>query len=111
MAVRPITDVLRDLRYGEFLEELSDKFNKLVAAVDNNQKAGEITVKLKLKPSNAGTIEVTDDISVKAPVMAKGASLFFPTVEGNLVRNDPRQAEIPGLKEVAASPKQEVKVA
>jgi hypothetical protein len=43
---------------------------------------------------------------MKKPELARGSSLFFPTVEGNLVRNDPRQQEIPGLKEVTTESKQ-----
>lgn len=105
MSIRPFTDVLRDMRFGETLDELSEEFNKLVAAVDNTGKAGSLTLTIKLKPSTAGAIEVLDDIKAKAPQLSKGSSLFFPTVECNLVRNDPRQAEIPGLKEVAANTK------
>lgn len=100
MGVRPASDVLRDLRFGEFMEELSNKFNDLVKAVENTEKAGSITITLKLKPSTAGAIEVADDIKVKTPILSKSASLFFATVEGNLVRNDPRQKDIFGLKEV-----------
>jgi len=37
--------------------------------------------------------------------LAKGSSLFFATPEGNLVRNNPRQEELPGLKEVAKNDK------
>lgn len=105
MAARPFTDVLRDMRFGETLDELTAEFNQLVAAVDNTGKAGSITLTIKLKPSTAGAIEVTDDIKAKVPQLSKGSSLFFPTVEGNLVRNDPRQSEIPGLKEVTANTK------
>lgn len=108
MGVRPFTDVLRDIRFGVALDELSEEFNRLVAAVDNTSKPGELTLTIKLKPSTAGAIELTDQIKTKLPQLPKGSSLFFPTVEGNLVRNDPRQQEIPGLKEVPAV-KQELK--
>lgn len=100
MSIRPITDVLRDLRFGEALDEASDAFNALVQAVESTGKAGELTITLKLKPSTAGAIEVTDDIKAKVPKLAKGSSLFFATPEGNLVKNDPRQMSLAGLKEV-----------
>lgn len=103
MTVRLFTDVLRDMRFGETLDELSDEFNKLVNSVENTGRAGEMTLQIKLKPSTAGAIEVTDLIKVKLPAPLKGSSLFFATPEGNLVRNDPRQKEIPGLKEVGAN--------
>lgn len=94
---KPFTDVLRDLRFGAAVDEISAEFAKLVQAVETTGKAGELTLTLKLKPSTAGSIEVTDDVKAKLPALAKGSSLFFATVEGNLVRNDPRQQPLPGL--------------
>lgn len=101
MGVRPFTDVIRDMRFGETLEELSEEFNKLVQAVENTGRPGELVISIKLKPSTAGAIELTDLIKTKLPAPKKGTSLFFATPEGNLVRNDPRQREIPGLKEIS----------
>ena len=101
MAIRLFTDVLRELRFGEALDELSEEFNKLVTAVESTGKAGGITITLKLKPSSAGAIEVTDSVKATVPTLSKGSSLFFATPEGNLVRNNPRQTDLPGLKEVA----------
>lgn len=105
MATRLFTDVMRDMRYGETLDELSEEFNKLVTAVENTGKAGEMIFKVKLKPSTSGAIEVIDEIKSKLPQLPKGSSLFFATPEGNLVRNNPRQEELPGLKEVSANTK------
>lgn len=100
MGIRLFSDVLRDMRFGETLDEISTEFNKLVTAVESTGKAGELTFKVKLKPSSSGAIEVIDDIKSKIPQLAKGTSLFFATPEGNLVRNNPRQDDLPGLKEV-----------
>lgn len=99
---RPFTDVLRDIRFGEAVDELTQQFNNLVIAVESTGKVGEITLHIKLKPSRAGAIEVFDTIKSKLPAAEKGSSLFFATPEGNLVRNNPRQTEIPGLKEVTS---------
>jgi hypothetical protein len=111
MGTRPFTDVLRDMRFGEALDELSEEFNTLVQAVENTGRPGELVLSIKLKPSTAGAIELTDLIKVKLPAPQKGTSLFFATPEGNLVRNDPRQKEIPGLKEISndTQPIKEVK--
>lgn len=101
MARREFVDILREVRHGEMLEELGEKLNDLVQAVDGAGKNGELIIKLTLKPTKSGAIEMMDDVKVKLPSLTKGSSLFFPTVEGNLQRNDPRQKEIPGLKEVS----------
>jgi len=100
MGIRPFTDVIRDMRYGETLEELSEEFNKLVKVVEDTGRGGELTLTIKLKPSTGGAIELEDLIKLKLPPRIKGTSLFFATPEGNLQRNDPRQKDIPGLKEV-----------
>lgn len=103
MPTRLFTDVMRDMRFGETLDEISEEFNKLVTAVESTGKQGELTFKVKLKPSSSGAIEVIDDISSKIPKLPKGTSLFFATPEGNLVRNNPRQDDLPGLKEVSTN--------
>lgn len=105
MGIRLFTDVMRDMRFGETLDEISKKFNELVTAVESTGKQGELIFKVKLKPSSSGAIEVIDEIKSKVPELAKGSSLFFATPEGNLVRNNPRQDELPGLKEVPTSNK------
>lgn len=107
-AARPITDVIRDIRYGEFLDEASDQFNKLVTAVENTGKGGSMTITIKLKPSAAGAIEVTDEVKAKLPELARGSSLFFATPEGNLQRNNPKQRELPNLQ-VATPAAQQIK--
>jgi hypothetical protein len=98
MAVRPITDILPMLRMGEAVEEASKKMNELIQAVDNTGKPGTFILKITVKPSTSGALELTDDIAIKKPEGKKGSSLFFATPEGNLQRNDPRQNELPGLK-------------
>lgn len=106
---RPFDHTLREIRFGECLDELTAEIGKLVAAVGDTGKAGQITLTIKLKPVGGGAIEVTDDIKAKIPTLPKGSSVFFATPENNLVRNDPRQPELSGLKEVAAAPAAELK--
>jgi hypothetical protein len=109
MAARPFTDVIRDARYGELLDELTAQMNELVKAVGDTNKAGQLTLTIKLKPSSGGAIEVFDEVKMKKPELPKGSSIFFATVENNLVRNNPRQPELTGLREVAAEQPKELK--
>lgn len=106
---KPFDAVLRDIRYGDSIDELSEKFGALVGAVTATQKAGEITYKIKLKPAGGDAIEVIDSISVKMPELPRGSSVFFATPENNLVRNDPRQPALDGLRDVSSQPAAQLK--
>ncbi|HEY2250933.1 MAG TPA: hypothetical protein VGH74_07715 [Planctomycetaceae bacterium] len=94
MSIRPFSDLLRELRYGEALDELSAALNELVAHCVASNKPGELTLKLKLKPSKSGAIEITDAVTVAGPKPERGSSLFFATPENNLIRNNPRQTNL-----------------
>lgn len=112
MAQRPFPQVLNELRYGEVVQELTDKLNELVKAVENTRKGGEIVLKLKLVPTKSnGAIDIIDTIKASIPELPKGSSLFFATVEGNLVRNNPNQPELTGLRTVEVEQRGEVKSA
>jgi hypothetical protein len=98
MASRPFTDTINALRYGTLNEDLTAALNDLVKVCDNTGKAGELTLKLKLKPGKGGQMEIIDELIIKAPKEEKGTSIFFATPEGNLTREDPRQLNIEGLR-------------
>lgn len=100
MPARPFTDLLTALRFGELHEELTDKLNELVTTCTDTGKAGTLTLTLKLKPSKGGAIEISDDVKTKLPSFEHASTLMFPTPEGNLQREDPRQLKLEGLREV-----------
>lgn len=99
-APRPFHDTITALRWGTLNDDLTKELNALVKKCGDTGKTGELTLKLKLKPGSGGQIEVFDDIIVKAPKDQKGSSIMFATVEHNLIREDPRQLSIAGLKSV-----------
>lgn len=98
---RPFMDFLREHRNGSTHDDLSDKLQELVAAVTEESKAGTLTFTISIKPmgKNDG-LEVAADVKIKPPKPAAGVSIFFPSAENNLVRQDPRQATME-LREVA----------
>lgn len=100
MAIRPFVDTLRDVEFGTLLEELAEVQNQVVDAVMETNKAGEITIKLSYKPEGAGQLTIAADIKHKTPKLPRGKSLFFVTPDRNLTRQDPRQAELEGLRTV-----------
>ena len=106
---RPFTDTLRQIRFGELQDELTDELSKLTAACTDTGRAGELVLKIKLKPGKGGQVELLDDLTVRPPKRERGTSIFFATVDGNLQRTDPRQGELEGIREVPTEPRGEVR--
>lgn len=101
---KPITDVLREVRRGAFSEEAGDQLAELVKSVVEHGKGGKMTIELSVRPAgkkNAALI-ITAKSTVKAPQDSPDETLMFPTPEGNLLTEDPRQQKL-DLK-VAAAP-------
>lgn len=94
---RPFFEILRELRSGLTLDELSSAVAEVVAAVKSSGKAGEITLKLKVKPPKKGGISyllIEDQIVVKAPRNDRGDTIFFPLADNSLSRLDPAQRQL-----------------
>ncbi len=109
--------MLNNLRAGTVADDLSEKLTELVAAVKEAGKTGTLTFRLKVAPASPGDVTkllITDSIAVSKPEKVKPATLFFPSEDNALLRDDPNQRELnlrsvpaaakPALKEVAAAP-------
>ena len=92
--IRPITDTLRKLQGGVFLDECSEQLAQLVKGVDETGKPGKLTITLALKKSS-GAIEILANVTNKTPEPKADSDLLWPTVEGNLVVDNPRQQQLP----------------
>jgi hypothetical protein len=108
--MRSITDVLGDLDRGRVFRALNSELAGLVAAVRATGKAGELTLKLKIKPNGDNQVEITDEIKAKVPEPARPKTLMFIAEDNSLIRSDPRQAALP-LQEVEEEPEGELKTA
>lgn len=96
--VRPFATTLNEVDEGRAHTRISDQFADLVAAVRETGKAGTITITVKVAPISKGTADafmVSAGAVVKAPKQDTPASIFFPTKDGNLSRNDARQPQLP----------------
>lgn len=102
--VRPITDVLRQIRQGLFVDDASEEMAALVNQVTEQRKAGKLTIEITVKPAGAksAALIVTGKCTAKSPQSAPDETLMFATPEGNLLTEDPRQQKL-DLK-VAAVP-------
>jgi hypothetical protein len=96
---RPLFDTLRDLRSGQLIEDIEAKLQELVHAVTTTQAGGSLTIVLEVKPTkgSAEAVVVKDSVKLKVPQITSSGTLLFPTPEGNLQRNHPKQGELPGL--------------
>jgi hypothetical protein len=100
--LRPFSAWLCEQRQGALHAELSETLQELVAACEEHGKPGEMTLKVKVKPSDDGvTMFVGDDVTAKLPVADRPAALYFADEHHNLTRSDPRQLSFDqGLREV-----------
>jgi hypothetical protein len=93
MAIKPITDTLRLLQSGLFIDKCSDSLAEVVKSVDETGKPGKLTITLDLKKSG-GAIEIAGKVTNKAPEPKADSDLLWPTVEGNLSINNPNQRQL-----------------
>jgi hypothetical protein len=97
---KPFAAFIQEQRSGGLHGELSEALSELVLAVQETQRAGSLTLTVKVVPNKDGvTVTVTDKVSTKLPEADRGAAIFFMDKAGALVRRDPRQIELP-LREV-----------
>lgn len=112
---KPINENIRNVRVenedGDLipvLDHAGSKFSELINAVVATGKAGTLTMKIAVKPSTAGALAVKADVSSNKPKGLPPESLLWPTPDGNLIDEDPRQTKL-DLKPVAAEPARELK--
>jgi hypothetical protein len=93
-------DFLREHRHGATHEELTDALRDLTLAVAEERRGGKLVLTITVKPLAKGDgMEVHADVKLAAPAPIPGVSIFYPTPEGQLVRQDPRQQSME-LKEI-----------
>jgi hypothetical protein len=106
--IRAVQIVTDDGELLPVLDHAGSKFADLINAVTGTGKGGSLTLKIEVKPSTAGALAVKASVAVKAPQGKPAESLLWPTPEGNLMAEDPRQSNL-DLKPVAAEPARELK--
>lgn len=110
MSTRPITDTLRLLNGGALIDELSVDMNKLVRAIDENGGTGKLVLEISVKKAAGGSVAVTGKHALKLPTVKPDETLLWPTVEGNLVIDNPNQRKL-DLQVVVEQPRGELKTA
>jgi hypothetical protein len=101
--MNPSLRTLGQLRRGQFVTDLDAELAALVDAVRDTGRKGRLTIALEIQPAGKGdniTLRVTDSINCKPPQPETGDTLMFATADGQLSRQDPRQIEMEGIREV-----------
>lgn len=103
MSARPITDTLRHIGGGFFIDSASDKMSELVGAVDATGKPGKITLEISVKKATrGGAMHIAGKIRVTKPAEEPMEAMLFATPEGNLVVEDPHQQKL-DLKSITSA--------
>lgn len=94
--MRPITDVLRDIRKGRVVEQATEQLANVVRAVDRTGKSGKLTIELTIEPEKGGGSQkmIAAKVTSKIPVEDMPKGLFFSNEDGDLLRQDPSQGEM-----------------
>lgn len=107
---KPLNENIRNVRIADergdlrpLLDVAGEKLSEVIAAIVATNKAGSLTLKIDIKPSTAGALAVKGTVAIRKPTGLPPESLLWPTPEGNLMVDDPRQAKLE-LKTVAAEP-------
>ena len=95
-------DVLDMIRGGELSTELDEQIAETVKAVQATGKAGELTLKIKIKKSKSDQIEISDAVTCKMPQPERKVTYVFALENGAVSRSDPRQRALDLAIKVAA---------
>ncbi|MBY0423056.1 MAG: hypothetical protein K2Q06_12190 [Parvularculaceae bacterium] len=101
MTNMPFVKMLTELRGGEIEALASARLAEALAALAERGGEATLTLKLKIKRTEHGHIEVKPDLAVKVPEPKLKTAIFWLTEDGRLSRRDPGQADIedvPGVK-------------
>lgn len=92
---RPILETLHHLEGGAFLNDAADGLAEIVKSVDATGKPGKITLEITVRKAMSTALAIKGKVTVKLPPETPLEALMFPTPEGNLMTEDPRQAKLP----------------
>lgn len=113
MSQKAFNIVLQDLRDGRVHAELTHQLSELIDRVQETGKAGELTLKLKIKPATRGHVDkimFADSVTTTLPKPDRGEDVFWLGEDNELSRNHPKQSSLE-LREVATTPLKDLKEA
>lgn len=88
--------LLASMRNGAANDRATEELEKLVRAVQETDKSGSVTIKIKVAKLKGGETELKVDMTVGSsiPVGDIPFGIYYPDKQGALHRTDPRQMEL-----------------
>lgn len=87
-----LLELIEQYGHGHLIETGDEELKRLVAAMIQTGKPGEITIKLKLKPQGPTFLASGGDVSVKIPKAKAPESIFFADGDNGLTRSPTPEA-------------------
>lgn len=99
--MRPFTDILRDIKKGRVIDEMTAKISLALQGVVDTGKPAQVALVLTLKPrkGDEGQVTISSRVKVSVPEGDLPEAIFFVDTdeEGlDLLRSDPTQRELFG---------------
>ena len=98
---KTLAERINEVAYGELSEKGGEKIVELIRDCRATGRAGSVTVTLKFIPGKAGQMHITGDLKITEPKKDKYESIMFDLPSGELSRDDPAQANLPGIRKVS----------
>lgn len=105
---RSIISALHRLDGGCLMDLATDEQAKVVQAVEATGKPGTVTIKITYRKAGGGALALAGKVTSTTPKEAPTEALLFPTPEGDLVAEDPKQNKLE-LRPVPAEQARELK--
>ena len=97
--------LLNDLNEGKLRDEASKSLTDMLAflrdyAVDTRGKAkGKLLLRLNVSVEQNGLVTLDGEVETKQPKPLRGQDNYYLTKRAGLSRSNPRQQELPGVRE------------
>jgi hypothetical protein len=105
--IRPFSEFLHLQRGGEFHEDATQALHRLLRAVQETGRPGELTIKISVKMAAANAVLIRDAVAAKSPAPEADPAYYYLDGHHNLRRSDPNQPDLP-LRELPTREPREV---
>lgn len=85
---------LQGLQAGTSLATLDHELTELVKAVLLTRRKGKITLTISVRPNAKHGVKVLDESKITMPKEDSSESFFYTNADGQLLQNNPDQAEL-----------------